>query len=496
MQGYPSLRRTLALAVMLLALVPRYGAAQTFLVNLDRQTAAGGGTWAQLSCVPSAANGPQSLGVRIALGTVTQAGTSALAGFAINGQISGGGLFSGSTKIKFSPNGTFILDGGPLILNFDGGRKTIIASVGGHITADGKLSLSGSGADVGAPTIGCSSITFTLVGNFALDPESSSAAEVLNAVKLNLFVRQFGHAISRRFNAIYRRMRHRGVSPRQTNLTPDRDGLHWQADGLAAGDGFELPFGVWASASYISSEDDFISTAFEAERINVLTGADISLNNNLVIGLAIGYEHSKTDTVFNAGSVDGNAWTIAPYGALVFGENLAIDLTLGYSDARADQIRTDPIFSTPVSSKVEGRRWFYSTNLTYTHESDGWLLTGRAGLLFASSGDEAFTESDGTLVNRQHAKLGQLRFGTEVAYTGRTLEPFGSFTYEVDYSRTRTQFSADTPQPDDETTGGVVGLGVRYFGSQALSGSLEYSAVLGRGTFTEQSVTVLLRSDF
>ena len=83
-----------------------------------------------------------------------------------------------------------------------------------------------------------------------------------------------------------------------------------------------------------------------------------------------------------------------------------------------------------------------------------------------------------------------------MAYGFDRFEPFASFTYEIDIKTTAADIGASFAAPDTETAGGVVGAGLRYFSANGISGSAEYTGIIGRGNFTEHSISLLLRAEF
>jgi hypothetical protein len=47
-----------------------------------------------------------------------------------------------------------------------------------------------------------------------------------------------------------------------------------------------------------------------------------------------------------------------------------------------------------------------------------------------------------------------------------------------------------------DASGGVIGIGVRYFNNEGVSGVLEYSTIVGRENIDQHSLNLLLRADF
>jgi hypothetical protein len=70
--------------------------------------------------------------------------------------------------------------------------------------------------------------------------------------------------------------------------------------GIAAGENTRI--GVWGSVGLTKSEDDFSRNAFDSHLLTYFVGADVSYQDNVVLGVAPGYEDNDVKTPFNLGS--------------------------------------------------------------------------------------------------------------------------------------------------------------------------------------------------
>lgn len=270
-------------------------------------------------------------------------------------------------------------------------------------------------------------------------------------------------------------------------------GLMFESAGISAGDTDGLPYGLWASANYTASSDDFLTVAFDADGYSALIGGDISPAEGLYVGLALGYEISDTDTLFNAGSVDTDGWTIAPYLALKISEHFSLDFSTAYSHLNSDQVRIDGS-GNRISGEADLARWLHSGNVSYSREVGNWLLLGQVGLLWARNVTDRFVESDGTQVTKSIFRLGQARASGEVAYSWGTWEAFLRGSFERDYSATRFDFGTlDAPESDH--SGGTIGAGMRFYRDSGLSGSVQWEQAIGRNV-EQDTFSILIRGDF
>ena len=120
-----------------------------------------------------------------------------------------------------------------------------------------------------------------------------------------------------------------------------------------------------------------------------------------------------------------------------------------------------------------------------------WYLSEQAGLLMAREDIDGFTESDGTVVADNSVSLGQASIGGEAAYAWDTFEPYANALYSYDYNR--EDISGGHPSDRTELR---IGLGVRYFSVQGFTASAEYKKSLLREDFDEDSITLMIRSEF
>ena len=271
----------------------------------------------------------------------------------------------------------------------------------------------------------------------------------------------------------------------------------FRLQGQSAGDNFfEYPWGMWASYQRSDFEDDFAARAFDGDRDLVMFGADVSPWENSVFGVALGYENNEIDTTFNAGSVDIDGITVAPYMGFLLNDPLGterydvvVDFTIGYSDLDIDQVRTAG--GARITASTESDRVFFASNVSVSRRFNDLYLTGLAGLLVARDEVDGYTESDGTVVGENEVDLGQLRIGADAAYSWGSFEPFASAIFSHDYERQK--IGGGHPNDSNEVQ---LGFGLRYFSEHGFTGSVEYRTSLAREDYDEDSLTFTVRGEF
>ena len=263
--------------------------------------------------------------------------------------------------------------------------------------------------------------------------------------------------------------------------------------GQAAGDGATSPIGAWAAYSRTDTKNDFVSTTFSSDRDDFLLGFDVRPNDTMVLGVSLGLERTDTRTFFNQGEQDTTSITVAPYIGALLTDWLSVDVSVGYSDVSTDQFRTVPGTATRVNSDVESHRLFANGNVAAMYGFGNLLASAQAGLLWARQRDDDFLESNGLTVAARSTSIGRLLFGGELAYTAGAFEPYVNLMFQHDFSKTAQNFAPGVAAPRNDDNDLLVALGLRYFGKDGLSASVQYTTLRGRRNLSEQSYSAYVR---
>lgn len=356
----------------------------------------------------------------------------------------------------------------------------LAASVGQSIS----IPFSDSDPTSGCVTEGTLIISVSGAGGPLLDPALEAGNEVTTPTELDAFVRGPALANSNRIRSALRGAG-TGVQAMNGGFT---------VNGMAAGNGASPRYGAWFGYSYTDAKSDFASTAFSADRHSVLVGIDTMPGDNWLLGVSFGLERSSVDTRFNAGEQTITGMTLAPYVGVLLGDWLTFDASAGVSTLSMDQFRTQG--AARVTSDVDSTRLFANANLAASHAFDRVLLTGLAGMLYATQRDDDFRESNGTLNAESRVNVGRLLLGGEAAYTAGAFEPYVSGTFEYDFTKTSQAFAPGVARPKNDDTDVLFAVGVRYFGDEDISGSIEYSRVIGRSNLDEDTFSANVRWPF
>lgn len=403
----------------------------------------------------------------------------------ISGTLSG--CENGEDNGSFESSFTFTAGSGSVRVNFGGDLGSIpidVASFDALIAAiadaGGSLVIPITGADLGSSSacIFDGTISYVLEGR-AVGPDAPGNLTTTTAV-IDTFVRSSLPAISNRIRALF--------SGKGTGVLASANGL--TLSGLAAGDG-GVPFGAWAGYSYTDSENDFVTTAFTSTRHDVLLGLDTMPAEHWVVGVSVALEKTRVNTRFNGGEQDITGISFTPYAGYLLSDWLSLDAAVGVSSVSTDQFRTAS--GARISSDVDSIRIFGNVNATGTWTLGQVLASARAGMLYATQDDDAFSESNGVRFAGARSTVGRFLLGGELAYTAGAWEPYVGATFEYDVTRTRATFAPGVAAPRADDTDVLLGIGLRYFGSGDLSGSIEYGRLLGRRNLDEETLSASVR---
>ncbi|NNM00184.1 MAG: autotransporter outer membrane beta-barrel domain-containing protein [Gammaproteobacteria bacterium] len=265
---------------------------------------------------------------------------------------------------------------------------------------------------------------------------------------------------------------------------------------LAAGDFLDTPMGYWASYSRNNLNNDFSATAFDGSVTNVLGGVDWSFGDNLLVGLAAGYERQDFVTIFNGGGQETDGIVVAPYAGYRLSDQWSVDGTVGFTYSDIEQFRTQVVQT--VSSELDAWRVFAAANLNWFGGRDRWLLSARGGLLYAQDSFDSFTENTGVaggLFNPEREfDIGQASIGGEVGYAIGDFVPFvnGRFIYDVEESV--VEVGPGQAAPGADRTEFQAGFGLRYFGrDNGISADVEFTTVETRENIDSYTISATVR---
>ncbi len=397
------------------------------------------------------------------------------------GSSSGSGFFTSMTQFQFT-----VIDGPTT----DQDSATVTA----NLSSDGSsFSFTLSGLNTGINGDGChfnGSGTLNRSGGDLsnLNPATEASSTITGVALFNTELNNFFQSLGSHIGSSLR-------SGGSQGFAFNGNGLNYEGKiGMNAGDG-GIPYGIWGNYTYTNFENDLSSTAFDGSSHSLLGGVDYSPIKNAILGVSIGYGMTDVDTTFNLGNQENDTFTIAPYFGMLINETWSVDASFGFSRVNTDQFRTAPGTTTQITSSPTADRWFGAVNLNGVTYINDWIIGGRVGVSRARNVTDSFVESNGIVVPKIINQLGTLSIGGDIAHSFGKYEPFVSLTYENDYRITKIAVVSGA-QPSNDRDDFLLGIGVRYFGDNGLSGNLEWNKRLGRTNFEEDIFNFSLRADF
>lgn len=267
-------------------------------------------------------------------------------------------------------------------------------------------------------------------------------------------------------------------------------------EGKAAGDAPER-WGIWANVGNSWLSGDQANADFRGTLQTMIVGIDKLVTDNLLVGTALGYEHADIRLKFNNGKFKANNLAIAPYAAYVINDVFSIDATGGYSWLNYDFERNN----NTITGDTTGSRWFGVANLSANTTAGAWQLGSSLGYLYMRETNEAYRESNGTLVNDSTVHLGQARANFRAGYPLQA--NWGSYT---PYALVRFEYDVDRSPPSILDTGGTKAYDSRFgttfgFGVNLVAGnghflSLEASTLQFREDLSNYSIVGSYRYRF
>lgn len=279
-----------------------------------------------------------------------------------------------------------------------------------------------------------------------------------------------------------------GAVPGPTSYLDSRD------TGRNAG-ASDKPFGLWIQGAYTSIDNGQVGASADGDVINVVTGFDYKLNDRLVIGVAGVYETMDIDTgaLSGRGNLQADGIGIAPYLGFKLTDRWTASLSGAYSWLDYDTKRTN----NTISGSFDATRWFLNGALNGAYSMGKMRLMPQVGVLYLEEDQDGYTDSSGTVNAGNTIKLGRLYAGGRVGYAMGTMMPYFKLVGEYDFEHPDALAIGNGTFTNDDDFGAQVGLGVDFFSTGPLSGTVETSYnSLGRDDLDVWSVMGRMRLRF
>jgi uncharacterized protein with beta-barrel porin domain len=254
---------------------------------------------------------------------------------------------------------------------------------------------------------------------------------------------------------------------------------------------------------------DFISGGLTA-------GVDYRVTDNLILGAALSYTHSRADINFNLGETVTDGYGLSLYGTYYIG-NFYLD---GHAGFEWNQYKTQreivySVFNRTAEGKPSGQQYTANLGGGYDFRIGAATLTPYARAEYVHIDIDSFTEQGAgglnLFIERQDVDSFQTALGGRAAYAINT--PFGVVAPQVslewrheflnDSRSVTAKFAVDpfntffvipTDNPDRDFLALAVGVSAVF--SKGMSAFLNYETALGLRDVTSHAFTGGLRFEF
>lgn len=292
--------------------------------------------------------------------------------------------------------------------------------------------------------------------------------------------------------------------------------------GGAAGDGEDGiadtgRLGVYLNAGLGQGErkNSALEKGFDFDTQALTLGADYRLKDQLIVGAALGYGHTKADFEQSRDDTEVDGWSAMLYGTYYPSESLYID---GIASAGIDNFdinRFDPYSGRIAKGDTDGHQYGLSLGGGYDFQQGRISFGPLARLTYAHVSVDGYRESavDGNeyIYEDQDADSLSSLFGGQISYVISTA--YGVFIPQlmVDWTHefkndgklvnsrlandpTSTSIALKTDQPDRDYFN--LGLGVSAQFAHGVSGYLFYDKLLGHEYVDSDSLQLGMRMEF
>jgi uncharacterized protein with beta-barrel porin domain len=248
----------------------------------------------------------------------------------------------------------------------------------------------------------------------------------------------------------------------------------------------------------------------------VTGGVDYRFTDNVILGVALSYTHSRADINFNFGETISDGYGVSAYGSYYIG-NFYVDGHAGFewNEYQTERRIVYAVFDRTARATPSGQQYTGNLGAGYDFRIGAATITPYGRAEYVHLDIDSFTETGALglnlFVNRQHVDSLQTAFGGRVAYSITT--PFGvvvpqgsgewrhefmndsrSVTSKYAVDPFNTFFVIPTDNPDRDYF--ALGAGVSAVFSKGVSAFLYYETVLALRDVTRHAFTAGVRLEF
>jgi len=204
-----------------------------------------------------------------------------------------------------------------------------------------------------------------------------------------------------------------GKNPRWEGKNPIGGEDEWLPEEVELAEDDRWGFFITGSGDSTSGYDNY-----DGSSIGTTVGVDYWLNENLVVGVSVGYSHSESDLIHGS-EIEADGGKAALYGMYQNGGFFTEGL-IGGGYNSYDITRT--AFLGDAKGDTHGTQFDAYAGMGYDLAWRGWTITPMASLLYTRVGIDGYDEVGSLLpliIDSQHASSLRSRVGPRIAYTSR-----------------------------------------------------------------------------
>jgi outer membrane autotransporter protein len=226
------------------------------------------------------------------------------------------------------------------------------------------------------------------------------------------------------------------------------------------------------------------------------------VNQDLILGVAAGYEQVDMSTAINSGSYHSKMAMVAPYAAVRLTNWLLLDATVAYGAVHKNLDRLDPATMTQVFGQTNANNWFGSANLTASLPTvvPAWRVEGIFGYTAGSSVTASYVETGGAVVPGDRVTTSEAYIGPRATYkievAGGSIEPYVSARLQYEFQPFLSVLPNGLIVPISNRVDGLVSAGTRFASMYNWSGNIDFSTLVGQGDVHVYTTTLSLRYQF
>lgn len=234
--------------------------------------------------------------------------------------------------------------------------------------------------------------------------------------------------------------------------------------------GNESDMGVWIQGAYTWVENDDTGGEFDGNVVNVIVGGDYQIQDNLLVGMSVGYEDLDVDTTFNNGTFEGQGIGVTPYLGISISDRWAVQVMGGYTAVEYDTTRN----SGAITGSFDADRYFGMVGVSGSYfVSDSIAVSPNVSVMQVREIQDAYTDSSGSAVGESAVDLGRMSAGATVSYVGQMASPYVRVLGEYDYLQEDAVDLGGGNFSSNDDMGLNVSLGANLHITDSLTGTFE-----------------------